>query len=106
MTNHEHYFYKESKGDEKVDLKERAIYQLPNGRELFVRVSNEEKAVLYNLSASESGEYTFDSDGRLFFNGRPTAWDIEDLSDTGRIATPDVTAVLAGAADAQSKIGH
>ena len=94
------------KGDNKVDLKERGIYQLPNGRELFARVTNEERAALYILSASESGEYTVDSEGRLLFNGELTAWDLDDLSDTGRTASPDVMAVLAGSADADSKIAH
>ncbi len=90
----------------KVDLKERAVYQLPNGREVFARVTTEEKTVLYSLSASESGEYTFDADGRLLFNGKLTAWDVDDLSDTGRMAPPEVTAVLAGAADTERKIAH
>lgn len=89
-----------------MELKDRAIYQLPNGRELFLRGSSEERAVLYTLSASESGEYTFDSNGRLLLNGQVTAWAIDDLVDTGRFATPDVTAVLAGTADARSKIEH
>ena len=94
------------RGGQRVYLKERAIYQLPNGRELFARVTDEEKAALYNLSASESGEYTVDPEGRLLFNGQLTAWDIDDLSDTGRTAAPDVTAVLAGIADANTKIEH
>ena len=89
-----------------MDLKERAIYQLPNGRELFARVANEAKAALYNLSASESGEYTVDSEGRLLFNGQLTAWEIDDLMDTGRTATPDLTAILAGSADANTNIEH
>ena len=87
-------------------LKERAIYQLPNGRELFARVADAEKPALYNLSASESGEYTVDPEGRLLFNGQLTAWDIDDLSDTGRTATPAVTAVMAGLADADTRMEH
>ena len=87
-------------------LKERGIYLLPNGRELFARVTNEDKATLYNLSASESGEYTIDSEGRLLVNGRLTAWDIDDLSETGRMAAPEVTAILAGSADTLSKIEY
>ena len=77
-----------------MDFKERAIYQLPNGRELFARVNGENKPTLYNLSATESGEYSFDSDGRILFNGQPTAWDINDLIETGRHASPDVSGML------------
>jgi hypothetical protein len=79
-----------------VDIKERGIYQLPNGRELFARVSPEEGLVLYNLSASESGVYALDSEGRILFNGKRTAWEINDLLDTGRTAPPELTGVLAG----------
>lgn len=89
-----------------MNLKERAIYQLPNGRELFARVTDEDRAALYNLSASESGEYTVDPEGRLLFNGQLTAWDIHDLSDTGRTAKPAVTAVMAGIADANTRMEH
>lgn len=89
-----------------MNLKERAIYQLPNGRELFARVTDEMRAALYNLSASEAGEYTVDPEGRLLFNGQLTAWDIDDLSDTGRTATPAVTAVMAGIADANTRMEH
>lgn len=78
-----------------MELKERAIYQLPNGRELFVRRTRDDKRVLCNLSASETGEYELTPDGRLLFNGQLTAWELDDLTETGREAPPDVTAVLA-----------
>ena len=77
-----------------MELKERAIYQLPNGREVFARRARDGKRVLYNLSASEPGEYELTSDGRLVFNGRMTAWELDDLTETGREAPADVTAVL------------
>ena len=39
-----------------MDIQEGAIYQLPNGREL-VADATKEHTVLYNLSASETGQY-------------------------------------------------
>ena len=92
---------KPNKGEAKVDIKERGIYQLPNGRELFARVTREEECVLYNLSASESGVYAFDSEGRILFNGKRTAWEINDLLDTGRVASPEVTGLLAAGLDSE-----
>lgn len=77
-----------------MDLKERAIYQLPNGRELVARVTDGAKVVLHNLSATEPGQYEVNSEGRLLFDGQLTAWEMHDLLDTGRMATPNLTAVL------------
>ncbi|HUS09773.1 MAG TPA: hypothetical protein VMZ30_04835 [Pyrinomonadaceae bacterium] len=76
-----------------MDIKEGAIYQLPNGREL-VADATMEQAVLYNFSASEPGQYQLNSEGRLMFNGQLTAWAKDDLLETGRFAPPDVTEVL------------
>jgi hypothetical protein len=73
-----------------MDLKERAIYQLPNGRQLFARITREQQVVLYNLNASEKGQYELNADGRLLFNGQMTAWEIADLLETGRVAPPEV----------------
>lgn len=84
-----------------MDLKEREIYQLPNGREVFARITRADKPILYNLSASESGKYELSSDGELVFNGRATSWKIDDLLATGRIAPPEVTAMIAGALESQ-----
>lgn len=89
-----------------MDLKERVVYQLPNGREVFARGSSGDKAVLYSLSATETGEYTFDAEGRLLFEGQLTPWDIDDLAETERMAPPEVTGVLAGATEAKKKIEH
>jgi hypothetical protein len=77
-----------------MDLKERSIYQLPSGRELVARLNRENKVVLYNLSASEPGEYELNAQGRLLFNGKLTAWEMADLLDTGRTASPDLAAVV------------
>jgi|GEM_PF-1668621 len=73
-----------------MDLKERAIYQLPNGRQLFARITREQQVVLYNLNASETGQYELNPDGRLLFNGQMTAWEIADLLETGHVAPPEV----------------
>ncbi|HKO61809.1 MAG TPA: hypothetical protein VJV03_11665 [Pyrinomonadaceae bacterium] len=89
-----------------MDLKERTVYQLPNGREVFVRITKDDKAILYSLSAAESAQYTFDTEGRLLVDGELTPWDLDDLSDTGRTAPPEVTGVLAGATDTKRKIEH
>lgn len=77
-----------------MDLKERSIYQLPSGRELVARRNRDSKIVLYNLSASEPGEYESNAEGRLLFNGKLTSWDMDDLLDTGRTASPDLAAVV------------
>jgi hypothetical protein len=77
-----------------MDFEEGAIYQLPNGRELVAHVTGDKKAILYNLSASQSGTYEFNAEGRLLFNGQLTAWAIDDLLETGRSASPDLDAVI------------
>ena len=53
---------------------------------------HEDRAVLYDLSAS--GRYELNSDGRLLFDGRLTAWEMDDLLETGRVAAPEVTSIL------------
>lgn len=35
----------------------------------------------------EPGEYEMDMEGRLLAHGKPTAWDINHLTDTGRTAS-------------------
>lgn len=68
-------------------LRERGIYRLPNGRELLVLRNDEECSVLYGPVCSERfemGEFVLDEAGRLVYQGKLTAWDISNLSDTGR----------------------
>jgi hypothetical protein len=77
-----------------MDLKERAIYQLPNGRELVASLNRSNKPVLLNLSASNGAEYEFDAEGRLVHEGEVTSWKIDDLVETGRVASPALTNVL------------
>lgn len=82
-------------------FKEHAIYQLPNGRELFALVSGKNEPTLYAISASYNGEYELNEEGRLLVNGKLTAWGLEDLIDTGRTAPSDVAAaVINGASPA------
>ena len=78
-----------------MKLKDRTIYQLPNGRELIACLTCDQQIVLFGNSASESGIYELNSDGRLLVDGQLTAWQIDDLLDTGRVAEPEMTKTLA-----------
>jgi hypothetical protein len=78
-----------------MNLKDTAVYQLPNGRELVAYMTCDNETVLFNLSNSESGMYELNSEGRLVFDGQLTAWQIDDLIETGRVAGPDATSILA-----------
>ena len=89
-----------------MDFKERAIYQLPNGRELVAHLTGGNQALLYNLTASQPGQYELNSEGRLLLDGRLTAWAEGDLIDTGRVAPPDLAVVLVGAAAADLDTAH
>ncbi len=77
-----------------MEFKDRAIYQLPNGRELVARVVSPNKFVLQNLSAAHLEEYELGVDGRLALQGKLTGWSVEDLVETGRFAQSDLTAAL------------
>ena len=77
-----------------MELVERAIYRLPNGRELAVSVTESNSILLFNLSSSDRGQYEVNSEGRLLFNGNLTAWELKDLSPTGRFVSPEVHAAL------------
>ena len=59
------------------------IYCLPNGRELIVLCRRENGHVSYRLT-SRNGHYEISDNGRLVCDGRLTAWDVSNLSDTGR----------------------
>ena len=68
-------------------LRERGIYCLPNGRELVVLRNDDRGSVLYGLGEQfEMGEFLVNAAGRLVCHGKLTAWDISNLSDTGRTA--------------------
>ena len=77
-----------------MDLKDRGIYQLPNGRELVARVT-ESEVLFYSLDPAEIGEYELNSDGRILLNGKVTAWDNRNLSETGQQLPPDMAEALA-----------
>ena len=77
-----------------MKLKDRAIYQLPNGRELIACLTGDQNIVLLGNSASVSSIYELNSEGRLLVDGQLTAWQIDDLVDTGRVAEPELTRTL------------
>jgi hypothetical protein len=68
-------------------LREWGIYCLPNGRELVVLRNDEESTLLYGPVSGERfemSEFQVNEDGRLVCQGKLTAWDVSNLSDTGR----------------------
>ena len=70
-----------------MSLRERGIYCLPNGRELVVLRNDGEGSVLYgpvSCNPVEKGEFVVNEAGRLVCQGKLTAWDVSNLSDTGR----------------------
>jgi hypothetical protein len=66
-----------------VDLRVGGVYCLPNGRELIVLCKRQNGHVSYVLS-SNSRRYEINDEERLICDGRLTAWDTSNLSDTGR----------------------
>jgi len=69
-------------------LRERGIYCLPNGRELIVISNTQDGGItMRDSSPSVQSEYELDRGGRLLTYGKPTAWDINNLTDTGRTAS-------------------
>ena len=67
-----------------MSLRERGIYQLPNGRTLIAKQNR-----LVAHSENERLSYEVNDDGRLLNEGRLTAWDITDVMDTGVTAEED-----------------
>ena len=70
-------------------LRKRGIYCLPNGRELVVLGSSGQGITEFRLGGwghFELSEYVLNEAGRLLAHGKLTAWDINDLTDTGRTA--------------------
>ncbi|MDX6613893.1 MAG: hypothetical protein QOD75_3079 [Blastocatellia bacterium] len=78
-----------------MNLKDGAIYQLPNGRELVACMTCDNGTVLLSLRASETGIYELNSEGRLLVDGQMTAWQTDDLWETGRVAAPELRSTLA-----------
>jgi len=66
-----------------MSLRVGGVYRLPNGRELILLCRREDGRVIYRLS-SRTSHYEISDDGRLTCDGKLTAWDVSNLSDTGR----------------------
>jgi hypothetical protein len=66
-----------------MDLRVGGVYCLPNGREFIVLCKRQNGTVSYRLS-SRTGQYEISDEGRLVSDGKLTAWDVSNLSDTGR----------------------
>ena len=71
-----------------MSLREQGIYCLPNGRELVVRerTNGGSEFRLSGWGHFEASEYVVNDSGRILAQGKLTAWDIKDLTDTGRTA--------------------
>jgi hypothetical protein len=71
-----------------VNLREQGIYCLPNGRELVVvgKMGGRNEFRLNGWGQFEASEYVVNDVGRILAQGKLTAWDIKDLTDTGRTA--------------------
>ncbi len=66
-----------------MELRVGGVYLLPNGRELIVLGRHENGRTSYRL-AYRTNQYEVTDDGRLLCDGKLTAWDITNLTDTGR----------------------
>jgi len=66
-----------------MNLRVGGIYCLPNGRELIVLCKRQNGKVSYRLSC-RTGQYEISDEGRLTSDGKLTAWDVSNLTDTGR----------------------
>lgn len=77
-----------------MNLMDRAVYRLPNGRELVAYMTCDNETLLVSAVASESGVYKLNFEGRLLCDGQLTALQIDDLSETGRVAGVEINAIL------------
>lgn len=69
-----------------MKLRERGIYCLPNGRKVVVFTKPDDGRVQLHRWEHFDVEYEVDAVGRLLTQGKLTAWDIENLRDTGQTA--------------------
>jgi hypothetical protein len=74
---------KEQGGNGAMELRVGGVYCLPNGRELIVLCKRQNGSVSYRLSG-RTGQYEISEEGRLICDSKLTAWDVSNLSDTGR----------------------
>jgi len=66
-----------------MELRVGGIYLLPNGRELIVLCRRQNGHVSYRLSC-RTAQYEVSDEGRLVSDGKLTAWDVSNLTYTGR----------------------
>ncbi len=78
-----------------MNLKDSAVYRLPNGRELVAYITCDNETLLFNINDSKSVIYELNSEGRLESHGHLTAWQIDDLIETGRVAAAEEISILA-----------
>ncbi len=75
---------------QRVELRERGIYKLPDGREFVICASGDGAGyLLYNSEAWRRHalpDYRTQVNGRILSRGVVTRWRTEDLKDTGRTA--------------------
>jgi hypothetical protein len=72
-----------------LNLRERGIYALPDGKEFVIHAVFRGGYLLYTLEAWEFfGAYAYESNpgGQIRSSERATHWSIEDLTDTSRTA--------------------
>lgn len=87
-----------------MNLKDSAVYRLPNGRELVAYLTCDNETLLFNLNDLEPGMYELNYEGRLLVDGQLTAWQIDDLSETGRVAAAEVISILAASSGTESGV--
>jgi hypothetical protein len=71
------------------EMRECGVYALPDGRELIARSSGSGFVRLYDPLAwkyLEPPMYEINERGVLTSSGRPTPWNVQDLSDVGETA--------------------
>jgi hypothetical protein len=72
----------------KINLRERGIYKLLDGREFVISRSGDGYSLHTARAWSSYGvaDYRLHPDGRILSRGVPTCWRVEDLADTARTA--------------------
>lgn len=74
---------------QKIELRERGIYSLPDGDEFVASFARGGGYALYDLQIWKRygmPDYEIDAKGRMTKAGQSTPWRVEDLKDTGRTA--------------------
>jgi hypothetical protein len=72
----------------KINLRERGIYKLPDGRGFVISRSGDGYSLYSPRAWAGYGlaDYRIHMDGRILSKGVPTRWRIDNLTDTGRTA--------------------